>query len=315
MRLDYLKEFQYVASTLNYTKAAKALSISQSSLSKHMIELERNTGLKLFNHNAAKTTLTSIGNEFLKEVSLMLSSYEAAVKKCLELQEQGFRTLTVHEASLSAAMRILYRCVQKYASNRPHMDISFDDLRNCSSATDALEKKVVDVALDMKCGIDSQKAYMQDMADKGYRVLPVYSKALIIWVKKDNRLAELDRLRFSDIKNVPIMTSSGKVFDSVRLGLIDLFAQEDLIPRFKMIHFATLSSNSSYFLSDFGDAVLFTTDAMIDDGRLSLREDIVYKETDDPKLHATIYLITDGENKLGLDFLDYVANSCLERSR
>lgn len=311
MRLDYLKEFQFVASTLNYTKAAKALNISQSSLSKHMIELERNTGLKLFNHDAAKTTLTPIGNEFLKEVSLMLSSYDVAVKKCLELQEQGFRTLTVHEASLSAAMRILYPCVQTYASTRPNVDISFDDIRTCNSAVDALKRKVVDVALDMKCGIDSQEAYVRDMSNEGYRVLPIYSEALIAWVRKDNRLAECNRLRFDDIKHEPIMTSSGKVFDSVRLALIDLFAREDLIPRFKMIHFATLSSNSSYFLSDFGDAVLFTTNAMIDDRRLSLRGDIIYKTTDDPKLHATIYLVTDTQNKLGLDFLDYVSQSCL----
>ncbi len=311
MQLDYLREFQYVASTLNYTKAAKALSISQSALSKHMIELENTTGLTLFDHAAGKTTLTSIGVEFLKEVSLMMSTYDAGLKKCLALQEQGFSSLTFQDASLSAGMRLMYRWVQKYSSNHPHVDISFDDMRTCGSVEEALQKDVVDISLDMICGTNRQETYRRTMEEAGYRAVPIFTDSLIAWIKKDNRLADCEYLSFDDIKGVPIMTSLGKVFDSVKIALQDMFAAENLVPLFRMVHIANLSDTSSYYLSDFRDAILFTTIGMVEDGRFSLREDITYRASQDPKMHYTLYLVAKDKNEPASNFLDYIIDQGL----
>ena len=305
MQFDYLREFQLVASMLNFTKAAKVLHISQSSLSKHIIELENNTGLMLFDHESAKPKLTPIGNEFLKEISLIVSSYDAALSKCLAMQAAGLRTLTFQEASLSAGMRVLYHGIQKYSTSHPNTDICFSDMRNCSSIIDALERNVVDIALDMQCDSANQKNYVQEMDDIGYRIMPIYQGPSVIWFRTDNQLIECDRVILENIVNTPIMTSSGKNFDSVRPAINALFLREGVAPHFKMVHMATRSSLSAYFLSDYGNSVLITTELMINDDRFNTREDIVYKISEDPKLYMTIYLVTSKQNTLANEFFDF----------
>lgn len=61
MDLQYLIEFAEVAKTLNFTEAAERLHVSQPTLSKHMISIEQDIGVKLFDRTPSKVALTEEG--------------------------------------------------------------------------------------------------------------------------------------------------------------------------------------------------------------------------------------------------------------
>lgn len=65
MDIQYIREFVALAKYGNYLTAAEELYISQSSLSKHIIALEKELGFPLFNRTTRKVGLTQYGTTFL----------------------------------------------------------------------------------------------------------------------------------------------------------------------------------------------------------------------------------------------------------
>ena len=66
--LNALRAFEGVAKHGSFTAAANALLISQSALSRHVIALERLTGVQLFERRPHALTLTKAGQHLLPAV-------------------------------------------------------------------------------------------------------------------------------------------------------------------------------------------------------------------------------------------------------
>ena len=81
MTLLQLQYFQVLARVLHYTRSAEELHISQPSLSYSISELEKELGVKLFEKENRKISLTAYGEQFLPYVqrSLALLDEGAAV--------------------------------------------------------------------------------------------------------------------------------------------------------------------------------------------------------------------------------------------
>ena len=89
LRLNY---FKVIAETLNISKAAQQLSISQSSLSQSLQRLEAELGYPLFDRKGKRITLNSNGEILLKYVNqidyAMLSAKKELAEKNHQLQSQ-----------------------------------------------------------------------------------------------------------------------------------------------------------------------------------------------------------------------------------
>ena len=70
-----LKVFVTVAQTRSFTKAAAQLSISQPAVSQHIAELEKVSGVKLFDRLKGEVVLTGAGEVFLSHALEILSEY------------------------------------------------------------------------------------------------------------------------------------------------------------------------------------------------------------------------------------------------
>ncbi len=78
MELSYLHEFIHLAEVQNYLNAADDLFISQSSLSKHIMSLEKDLGVTLFERNTRRLSLTKDGELFLKyarQIESLMADY------------------------------------------------------------------------------------------------------------------------------------------------------------------------------------------------------------------------------------------------
>lgn len=115
MRLEVIREFLTLSEDLNYTKAAKKLHMAQSTLSKHMSDLERELGLSLFNHSVANPALTDVGGLLLQRFSLIDAEICNALDACKELQSRSSRSLRIQLSELSLVQKRSSDCPIRYS--------------------------------------------------------------------------------------------------------------------------------------------------------------------------------------------------------
>lgn len=85
MELRQLKYFVKVAEVLNFSKAAKALYITQSTLSQQIKQLEDELDMALFHRNNHKVSLTEAGETFLEGAKKTLAEAEDNKAKMMDL--------------------------------------------------------------------------------------------------------------------------------------------------------------------------------------------------------------------------------------
>ena len=77
MELRHLKYFVKIAETLNFSEAAKALFITQSTLSQQIRQLEQEVNAQLFERNNHIVRLTEAGEELLPYARQTLKASQA----------------------------------------------------------------------------------------------------------------------------------------------------------------------------------------------------------------------------------------------
>jgi len=83
-----LRRAVVLAQYLNFTRAADALNITQSALSRSIQSLEAECQLRLFDRNRSSVAVTAVGREFLRRAQSMLRS-EAELRAMIESSARG----------------------------------------------------------------------------------------------------------------------------------------------------------------------------------------------------------------------------------
>jgi DNA-binding transcriptional LysR family regulator len=89
MNFQHLRHFLVTADTGNMLKAAEALNIGQSGLSRSIGALENLLGLPLFERGAKGVTLTAFGQRFYPRARFMLNEYNASMDELKTFQNLG----------------------------------------------------------------------------------------------------------------------------------------------------------------------------------------------------------------------------------
>jgi len=132
----------------NFTKAAEILGYSQSNVSLHILQLEEDIGVPLFDRVGKKATLTQYGHALVPYAQTIVSTAE------------HIKTLFQDKKSLGGVLRIgfvesLFECAfnktfSKYHQLHPHVTVEVT-----VDATSELLKKLHTSQLDIICVIDS----------------------------------------------------------------------------------------------------------------------------------------------------------------
>jgi DNA-binding transcriptional LysR family regulator len=95
MQLRHLKTFKAVASTLNVTRAAEYVHLSQSSVSEQIQALEADLGTALFDRSRRKLQLTEAGRRLLEYASDLLALADQARAAVADAADLTAGTLTI----------------------------------------------------------------------------------------------------------------------------------------------------------------------------------------------------------------------------
>jgi DNA-binding transcriptional LysR family regulator len=182
--------FLEVASQLNFSKAAKALFISQPAVSKHMKALELYYKTTLFERKGNEIKLTQAGEilfRFLREARIIEKKLEFELSTLKnQLHAKGQLKLG---ASTTVALYILPKILSAFHQNFPEVKISLLN-RNTDTIVTALLEQDIDVGIVEGKNKISSIVYLPFMKDE---VVAVCSAKSTIAKKAVLSLAELRR--------------------------------------------------------------------------------------------------------------------------
>ena len=113
-----LKVFMTVAQEGSFTKAAARLNISQPAVSQHVSELERTTGVKLFERLHGEIALTEQGRIFQIHAKRILDAYVSASSLFRPTEPSTIRVKASEEVYL-----YIYKGLEQYMNIHPEVHI------------------------------------------------------------------------------------------------------------------------------------------------------------------------------------------------
>ncbi len=126
MELRQIRSFLSISETLHFGRTAELIHLSQPALSLQIRALEEEVGVRLFERNRRKTTLTAAGLAFRDDAAAAVSQLEQAIRRA-RLAGQGKLGLLRIGFISTAGSEIVPNLVRRFRDSNP--DIVFS-LRN-----------------------------------------------------------------------------------------------------------------------------------------------------------------------------------------
>jgi DNA-binding transcriptional LysR family regulator len=123
--LSYMRLFVEVARTKSFRRAAEALDMPNSTLSRHIAELEKTIGLRLLHRSTRKVELTEAGEVYFKRCQSIVEEARIAHESLLDMVERAAGTLRVSMPADLAAGH-LAPIIADFAKAYPLISFEFD---------------------------------------------------------------------------------------------------------------------------------------------------------------------------------------------
>lgn len=117
MTTERLYEFTILANTLSFSKAAGKLYITQSVLSRHIMEMEKELGVLLFTRNTHGVSLTDAGRVLLRDTESLIRKTDetTTLLHSIKLEADGTVHVACSEQTLCTPVQnFLKQFLQKY---------------------------------------------------------------------------------------------------------------------------------------------------------------------------------------------------------
>lgn len=122
MELRQIKYFVTVAKTLSFSEAAKALFITQGTLSQQIRQLENEIGSELFNRTSHSVSLTEAGQEMLPLAIHTLETSTECFQRISDLRKGVTGTLNI--GLTTSFMGILNSAMKRYQKEFPNVRLN-----------------------------------------------------------------------------------------------------------------------------------------------------------------------------------------------
>ena len=189
MELRHIRSFLSLAKTLNFSRTAEIVHLSQPALSLQIQALEDEIGVKLFERDRRKTALTAAGVAFQREATGGLVQLQQAIQNA-RLAAQGKLGVVRLGFVSTAGTYLIPNLINKYRTLNPLVEFS---LRNILTADQGpmLEEGAIDLGL----------LRMPFAAGPNLEVAPIHQENFLIVVPSSHALARKSAVRLSETAN------------------------------------------------------------------------------------------------------------------
>ena len=271
MELRHLRYFVAVAHERNFTRAAERLHIAQPPLSRQIQQLEDELGLQLFERESRPLKTTEAGRLFLEQAIQILERVDAVRTMMKRLKETGRPRFVIGFAA-STMYAALPNLIRRFRAAAPEVELSLVEMVSYEQIA-ALKEGRIDVGFG-RIRLDDP-AVRRD-------VLRNEQLVLVLPVKHPLAAAQ-GPVSLADLAQEPLVIYPREPRPSYADQVISLFHDRGLEPN--IVHEAReLQTAIGLVAAETGCAIV-----PISVARLK-RDDIVYRELDDPSATSPIIM-------------------------
>ncbi|SDP85730.1 LysR family transcriptional regulator, cyn operon transcriptional activator [Mucilaginibacter sp. OK268] len=219
MEFRQLQYFVKAAETVNFTEAAAAVFITQSTLSQQIKQLEEELGMLLFDRIGKHVRITEAGHVFLTHARKILMDVQKGKQAIAELNNAATGELNIGVSY--AFTSSLFPVLAPFSTKYPGIKISI-----ISDNHVELEKRLRLAELDLIV------AYHNESDDEDLEMQPLFSSSIVMVVAKNNPLAQLKSVNLKQLAELELILP-GKGFSS-RTFINELFYKHKMSPNIKI---------------------------------------------------------------------------------
>ena len=186
MDIKQIEYFVAVVETGSFSLAAEELYISQSSLSKQIIALEKELGVKLFDRSKRKIALTEAGEVLHKHAVNLKKNYQSLLTDLGEYKK-SIPSLMIAAIPVTAQYGITSYIAQ-FKKAYPQINFTMEE-RQASTILSALIQRKYDLAFVRDYSIDLNM----------FSILPIATDKLVVAVSCDHRLANRKSISLKEL--------------------------------------------------------------------------------------------------------------------
>ena len=217
MELRVLNYFLAVAREENITKASQTLHVSQPALSRQMMQLEEELGVKLFTRSNHNIVLTEDGLLLKRRAQELLSLADKTKRDFINKDTELSGEVTIGSGEFRSTRELAKIMV---AFQKKHPLVQF---RIYSGNADNIQDYIGRGHLDL--GVMGEPV---DIRKYEFISMPVKEKWGVL-VRQDSELAQKERIRAEDLLGMPLVAASrgfhgelvswfGNLYDKVRIA-------------------------------------------------------------------------------------------------
>jgi len=187
MELRQVRSFLSIAETLHFGRTAELIHLSQPALSLQIKALEEEVGVRLFERNRRKTTLTAAGLAFRDNATAALSQLEQAIRRA-RLTANGKMGLLRIGFISTAGSELAADIVRQFRELYPEVEVS---LRNILTAEQIqmLETGALDIGF-LRLPIGGHSAL---------DIVTVHREPFVLVIPSSHKLAKRKRVRLREV--------------------------------------------------------------------------------------------------------------------
>ena len=275
MNTAQIKCFLAVAETLNFTKAAAQLYMTQPGLSRYIVSLERELNTLLFIRDQQKVRLTPAGAVLAHELEGFLDRMEEIINKVRKAGQGYSGTLTIGTLGGQWMGKEFTDHYLQFTADNPHIDLifrqgSFREIRSWLTSNE------IDIGLTLAFDIRDMPDILYEPADNDYPVMAVSGRS---------KLGQKERISLPDLVGETMISISP---DDSRAGyeLSSQFIRKSGINISKVRYAPNLATEMMWIESAQGIGIINHRSNLVANSTIRLIEEI---KVDDGGIASNVY--------------------------
>lgn len=205
----------------SFYRAARALDIEQSTLSRAILKLERSIGMPIFERSRAGVTTTIAGNAFIRGAKPMVATADKLVAMMRAAgQGRAGGLMLGHNSSVSAGN--LRATMMSWRDAHPDVEVQCVEADR-SVLLAGLDTGEIDIAI-----------LMGATSHNGYRCAAVWSERMLVALPAAHRLAEREVVHWTDLRGEQFYLPAADPGGEIRDMLIGRLSVSGVTPQIQM---------------------------------------------------------------------------------
>ena len=278
-----IRQLRYAVMTADaqsFTRAAAALNVKQSTLSRRVMDLELRLGVKLFERSTRGAEPTENGKVFLEAARRIVTDVDnlRTTARAVSYGEQG-RLAVGYSSSLTAGN--LRHAFSDYLTRYP--DVQFDGVEaGPDKLLNCLQSRTIDVAVAPS-----------DIGEDGISSRSIWSERLMVALPDGHKLLEGDRIYWTDLRREVFVLPGGGIGPITSNLLAARLTEQGYRPN---IIVQDTSLESVLSIVPIGRFITILTDSSLGVTWPGLQFREIYEQSGTARLEYSLYWREDNDN-------------------